>query len=414
MRINPRAQVGVVLLLCAGCVARGTAPPQPAPRQAYWPSQAGAAQSPFQAPTQPIGYAPLIQSATAARVIRADSPRGLGPQHLGMPLDASFTPMIGAGAIPLFPQAGPPLVMTVNEMRHDQELVTTIEQLNASVHYLVYNGDVGIAQTKRYGIYRAVQLRQVYELRDNTPMSAPPPGAVYYPWRIYVGYAYTEAFEGDATTFTADIGAKFLKWGAEAGVERTKNNLQSRVSGRGLVPRTGQAIFAHGPAEIVQNYSTDGPPVPIVVEYRQIPNTRTTDGAILWVQPKIVEIRFTTMNVGAAGSGFRSVSNWNMQAQCFINGAPTEPPVGVLQQQVSDGGARVGVQFVRRVAANDSDTVECITSGTYSRFTGSLPLGRGTTGRIPVATLGTVSGSIEGRDPNTAYAIGWSATRVQP
>lgn len=344
-----------------------------------------------------------------ARSIRADAPQWVQPQHLGVPLDANFNTMVGAGAGTLFPQAGPPLVSPVNDMRHDQELVETVEHFNATLRYLVYNGDVSVAQTKRFGIYRAVQIQNVYELRDNTPMNPPPAGAVYYPWRIYVGHAYTEVVEGDASTFTADVGAKFLTWGVTAGVERSKYNLQSRVSGRGLIPVSGQSIFAHGPAEIQQQYRANGPPVPIVVEYRQIPNTRTADGTIVWVQPKTVNIRFTNLQVGSDGAWIKSYASWNMQFQCFVNGQPFGAPQS-FQQDVSRGVYPLA--FTQQVQVTDNETIECRAWGQYKRAGDWEQLGVSTTGPIVAGRMtGPLSNSMQGRDAKTSYAIMWTASR---
>jgi hypothetical protein len=412
VKINVTLRAFVAFLLCTGgCVQRSSEAPQPAPRQGYGPSTSMPGR-----PAVGLGrvQVPLLQtpSAMVARVIRADSPQGLGPQHLGMPLDANFNPMMGAGAGTLFPQAGAPIVMTVNEMRHDQELVTTTEQLNASAHYLVYNGDVGAAQTKRFGIYRAVELAEVIELRDNTPMNPPPAGAVYYPWRIYRGHAYTEVFEGDSTTFNADVGAKFLTWGGSIGVFKSTYKVQSTVKGRGLSPVNGQSIFAHDPQEITRAYSADGPAVPIIVEYRQIPNTRTKDGTIVWVQPppsKTIQVRFTNLQVAAEGAALRSYATWNMAFQCFINGQASGA-AQPLQENVSVGNYPLA--FMQQLTVNDSDTIECLASGQYLRAGDWQALGRSTTGPIVAGRLTSATSVMQGRDAKTSYAITWSATRL--
>lgn len=366
-------------------------------------------------------YGPLVpaqQAAASARVIRADAPQGFAPQHLGMPLDAMFNPMMGGGAGTLFPQAGPPMITPIHTIKIEYDLIKSVEQLSATLHVTVYNGDVSVAQTKRFGFYRAMQLDSVYELRDNTPMTMPPAGAVYYPWRVYVGHSYSEIVEGEATTFSGNVGAEFLSWSGSLGAFRGKYNLRGHFTGRGLVPTSGDALFARTPDQITGRYRADGVPVPILVEYRQIPNTPPRIGEIAWTPatpPRTIEVRFNTLEVGAAGSLIRSVSNWNLRAQCFVNGQPVVAPTAVLQQQVSDGGRNFNLSFAPRIAAMENDAIECTTSGTYSRGQGSLPLGSGGTGAISVRSVGTtpMGGAFEGRDPNTQYKISWTAARVQ-
>ncbi len=327
-----------------------------------------------------------------------------------MPLDANFNPMVGAGAGTLFPQAGPPSVMTVNIMQSDQHLVTTIEEFNAAVRALVYNGDASVATTKRFGIYRALQLAQVYELRDSTPMSAPPPGAVYYPWRIYVGHSYGEIVEGDSSTFTADVGAKFVKWGAEAGAKKSEFNLQTHVAAKGLSPKSGAAIFAHDPQEIANAYAADpGQPVPIVVEYRQIPNTRVVDGTIVWVQPKNVTVRFTNLQVSADGAAIKSYATWKLGFQCFINGQAAGPQQQ-MQQDFAPGAYPLA--FTQTMSVNDNDTIECTAGGQYLRMGSWDNLGPASTGPIAVGRITSPSGNLmQGKDAKTNYSISWTATK---
>jgi hypothetical protein len=354
---------------------------------------------------------PLIKtpSAFSARVIRADAPTGLSWQQLGVPYDANFQPMVGEGAGTLFPNAGPPIVLTVNEVSSDRELITTQEHLKASAHYLVVNGDVNALLQKRFGVFRAVQLAQVYELRDNTAMNRPPPGAVYYPWRIYVGHSYTEVVEGDRTQFTAEVGAEFLKWGANVEVEESRHQLQHHVAGRGLKPTSGHAIFAQSPEEIQRSYTTVGETAPIVVEYRQIPNTRSADGSIAWEQSKPVQVRFTNLQVAADGSALYGQADWAMSFQCLVNGQPygaAQP----LQQRVSRGSYPLAFSQVLQVTGDD--TVECKASGQYKRLGGWGRLGESTTGPIAASRLAGPTGSVMyGRDANTGYAINWTASR---
>lgn len=385
---------------------QGQRPPPPAPN-------APASQRPrlvlSRRPIRPVAHVPLARtpSAAVARVIRADSPQGLGPHHLGVPLDANFNPMVGAGASTLFPQAGAPIVMPMNTMQHDQELVETTEQLKAALNYYVVSGGLGRDQSRRHAIYRALQVRELYELRDNTPMRKPPPGAVYYPWRIYMGHSYTEVLEGDERSFNAHVGATFLKFGGEAGAFTRAHSLQARQLGKGLVPIDGRAIFAQGPAEIATTYRAEGPAVPIVVEYRQIPNTQTDDAAIEWLQPKTVHVRFINIGIQQTGAAMYDYATWDMSFQCALNGQQVGSPQRYQQDFMAQN---YPLPFSQQIQALNGDIIECNTWGQYLRANQWQFLGRSTTGPIHVNESVTPShGVMTGREAKTHYDISWSA-----
>ncbi len=236
----------VVLLLAIGCVDAN------APR----PQQYGFS------PAPQVGMPP--QQAMVARVIRADAPEGFSVQHLGAPLDANFQPLIGGGAVSMFPQSGSPSVTPMNEMHVDTSLVRSTGELKANARAWFVNAGVSTTTDRRHALFRVVQITSVHELHDNTLMAQPPPGAVYYPWRIYMGHSYWEVVEGDSHTFSGKIGAEFLHWGASISDFKGKYHLESHAGGRGLVPKTGAAIFARSPQEIQANYGATGPDVPIV------------------------------------------------------------------------------------------------------------------------------------------------------
>lgn len=399
------------LLCVAGCYVSTAPPPQQQSpsRQAYWPRPPPAIGPP---PARPIAHTPYVLTPTAmsARVIRADAPDGLGPQYLGTPLDAKFIPMVGAGAGSMFPQAGSPVVMTINEVNYDQELIKSVEQLNANVHAWMVNADASTVQTKRYGSYRAVQLSAVYELRDNTPMIQPPPGAVYYPWRVYMGHSYWEVVEGDASTFNDSVGAEFLHWGAKVSDFAGKYRFRSHSGGRGLMPKNGSSIFARGSQDIQASYTPFGPEVPIVVEYRQIPNTQTSDGTIVWTTPRNILVRFTNLQVTAYGAAIYNYATWNMAFQCFVNGQPFGDAQR-FEQNVSLGNYPLA--FSQELSVNDNDTIECFTSGSYLRANSWQTLGRSTTGPIVAGRItGATSNVMEGQDAKTRYAVTWSASRL--
>ena len=150
--------------------------------------------------------------------------------------------------------------------------------------------------------------------------------------------------------------------------------------------------------------------MPIVVDYRQIPNTRTKDGTIVWVAPKTVQVRFTNLQIGAHGALVYSSDQWSMSFQCSVNGQPYGNPQA-FQQNVSV--ANYPLTFSQQLQVNDNDSIECFASGTYLRAGSLQNLGRSTTGPIIAGRLtGQTGGVMQGRDAKTSYAITWTATRT--
>jgi hypothetical protein len=225
-----------------------------------------------------------------------------------------------------------------------------------------------------------------------------------------MGHSYWEIVEGDANTFNGSVGAEFLHWGAKIGDFTGKYRFQSHVGGRGLKPTTGASIFARTPQEIQANYSSAGTPAPIVVEYRQIPNTRTNDGTIAWATPRNIMVRFTNLQVMAFGAAFYNYATWNMSFQCFVNGQPFGQ-AQLFQQNVA--AASYPLTFSQQIAVNDNDTIECMASGTYLRAGTTENLGRSTTGPMVAGRLnGTTGNVMQGQDAKTSYRIAWTAARL--
>ncbi len=420
--------LAVAFVGAAGCAAGNTSPgpygPQPLPYAPLYASPMVVASPPI----QPVVAQPLApyQGAMVARVIRADAPDGLGLQHLGVPLDAHFEPLAGAGAVSMFPQAGPPTVTPMNEMRVDTDLVRTAEELHANAHawFVDKGGSIGagLDTDRRHAYYRALQLSSVYELRDNTFMTPPPPGAVYYPWRIYMGHSYWEVVDGDSHAFSARVGADFLVARADIGGFRNKYKLSSHAGGRGLVPNNGSAIFARTPPEIAAAYTASGPEAPIVVEYRQIPNSRGYDNAAIpWSEPKRVEVRFVSVAVRA------SSEHWRMTAICQVNGRYVDAqPTQFLDRDVSSGNFTV--VFPKQLEVQDGDVIECqvsaqVVGASAARTSGvgissvaagpsARNVGSASTGRIDVNRLGPngTGGQMQSGDSSASYAVTWTAS----
>ncbi|MBK7583799.1 MAG: hypothetical protein IPI67_26845 [Myxococcales bacterium] len=313
----------------------------------------------------------------------------------------------------LFPKAGPPRFTPLNEMRHEALAVETEEQLaaNASAWGIVsVGGGVGLAT--QYASYRAYQLSYVVELDDSGPMLEPPPGAVYYPWRIYFGHSYEEVISGDARTFNADARASFLNWGGAISAFTQRSKLSSKMAGRGLVPVSGQAIFAKSPSEVYGNYRAEGPAVPIFTEFRQIPYRSELPGKMAWIYPIEVEIRFTRVQISEDGTW--GSTPWNLRADCLLNATvvPVSDPT-VLEAQRVDSPESVNLSWVTRISAFDGDRVECATSGSFSdHVTSSTQIARGAMQPVTVSSSLSASGEFRASNAKSSYAVSWTAQAI--
>lgn len=145
--------------------------------------------------------------------------------------------------------------------------------------------DAEIRSNRRYASYRAVQIQDVYEIDDTTTLRPTPSFAVYYPWRVYVGHSYETLFEGDADAFHAGVRANLIAWSAGIRDFAGEYHLSHRAVGHGLRPKHEDAIFAKTQQEIESNYTTMNTlPVPVLVEWREIPGRTGQARTIAWKQ----------------------------------------------------------------------------------------------------------------------------------
>jgi hypothetical protein len=369
------------------------------------------------APTPPLlGSPPLYaaapyQGAVAARAIRADVPDDFGgPDWLGQPLDANFQRLIGGTGSSLFPQAGQPAWRALNAFASERNIISTSEELNANARAWGLSGQLGYGQAQRYAYYRAVQITGVIQLNDATPMVQAPPQAVYYPSQIFYGHSYWVLVHGDSSTFDAGFGTVFPFFSGSVAVAQTQYHVQTSSGGRGLIPTTPSALFAL-PETVASAYNpAASPPVPVVVEYRQIPCSAVNNGR-LCQPPRRFQVDFSNLQVGQTGSLFFGYSNWALQATCLVNGIPQGSRT-LLAGQVRVGPNAIGPGLL--VSASDNDTIECAVSGNYSRENHTGTLGQGTTTTLLAGTVNPVrSGVITGtREANTSYSLAWTMTRL--
>jgi hypothetical protein len=216
----------------------------------------------------------------------AAAPRGLSLNDLGRPYTADFVRLQGAGGQTLFPHARAPQRSPQGSMEHYFVVADSEQTLAASASAWGLGGNMDMHAGRRYASYRAVQIKEVYEVDDTTAMRMSPPHAIYYPWRIYLGHSYEMLYEGDVDQFNVGVQANFLAWKAGVKEFASEYHLKLRSVGHGLQPRTDNAIFARTQEEIEKFYATSSEPVPILVEWREIPGRRGRERTITWNEPR--------------------------------------------------------------------------------------------------------------------------------
>lgn len=261
----------------------------------------------------------------------------------------------------------------------------------------------GVASDRRFASYRAFQIEYVSVLNDRTEMVTPPPGAAFYPWKVYYGHAYEAVFSGTSRSFHVGVAAEFRTIGGDIQSFAGARQLDARVFGLGLTPTNGQAIFARTPADVRASYSTAGPPVPIFVEYRLIPGLPAPARAgIVWATPVTVEVIYDRIDVIEDGTW--GGTPWYVQAFCACNGADAHlrddhalPP----GTRVEDGRSYT-MNWHTNLTVVDGDRVDCGLRGTFQDTLKSGPIALGRMSQpITIRGPGTTSGTFEASSADT-------------
>jgi hypothetical protein len=286
----------VMALLMLGCAAPQTVPspmartepPKRAPSAGEGttetrPSDPQAVPAPPATTTanlQPAGIAPTT-GAPALASPRSDlpvtsgpgwsiittAPEGITSADLGRVFDASFQPLAGSGGLfrPKSPESYP-------IFRHSVSLVEDRITLAATVRSWGLNADAG--RSRRFASYRAEQITEIHAVDDMAPPQAAPPTAMYYLAKVFYGRSFEVRLSAEEKQFHSGIAGTFLSGKLDGGLKSfaEKNRLEFTAVGRGLRPKSGNAIYAKQPSEIEENYTVDGSiSVPVEVEYRLIP-----------------------------------------------------------------------------------------------------------------------------------------------
>lgn len=215
--------------------------------------------------------------------IVASAPPGLSLRDLGRPFTADFRRYQGADGQTLFPKAGSPLRTAQHAFEHDVDVIDTEEELAANAGAWGIGASISEGRSNRYASLRVLEIDHVYEIDDTTAMKRAPRGAVYYPWRIYMGRRYEVILQGSSERFHAGVRANLLAFSGNIDDFAEEHELKHTVQARGLAPRNDRAIFSRTPSEIRTHYrSTIDEPVPILVEWRQIPGRDVRVRPIEW------------------------------------------------------------------------------------------------------------------------------------
>lgn len=297
------------LTLCAGCYVSGGHPhngrgpygqgpyaqgPYGQPQTGAQPTPVGNANVPRLNPwIRPVGTGATTPNQPGD-TIPASADTAISAAWLGVPFDSRFRPFQGSAGTTLFPNAGAPMQTTVTRMDHAMIFADSEDRLAANASaWGIGELSTGLVQSRRFASYQAQQIEYVVELNDRTPMRPPPQGAVYYPWKIYYGRSYDVVFSGDAQSFHAGVKADL--WSAvsiDIQSFAESHHIQATMKGRGLAPKDPRAIFARTPKDVDARYRQTSQPVPIFVEFRQIPGRVGLTTQVQWAPAPAAASRF--------------------------------------------------------------------------------------------------------------------------
>ncbi len=247
--------------------------------------------------------------------IEAAAPEGIDVRHLGRPLDANFAFLSGPDGETLFPE-GDVFTSPADTIYH--RAVEFDNSRSFSAHASAWGITVGggTGGSRRYVAYQAVQTRDVRSIEDTTQIRTAPKQAVWYLSKIHYGHSYDLVISGEANSFHVSVKASFFGlFGGGMKAFAESHSLDVRAIGRGLKPKSDDAIFARSEDEIREAYTLSGDPVPILVEYRSIPAACIPGGEpIEWKNPLRAQIDFKEIDIYRRGD-----RTWNLDARCRVN-----------------------------------------------------------------------------------------------
>ncbi len=340
--------------------------------------------------------------------MRAEVPGDIGPDSVGIPLGPGFAKFVGPDGATLFPGVQP-ILRPINEFQSEHTLLETTEDVSANVRAGIISVGAGYGQGQQFAVYRAAVTVSSLQVPEGVPMRQPPLGAAYFVSAVYFGYSSTTTFQGDRSTISTSFGLSFPVWGLSVSDAQSRYHVEAHTLYRGLAPKNPAQILlaANDPNQLQSAYWFDqrAQPIPIVVEYRTIPNAMAP--------PRRISIRFTGLQAGEAGSVWYGHSGWELDATCSVNGMPPPQPAVIVKQDVDDRGSYAALGPSIEIEAADTDTIECVVSGHHTRGDGVETFGQVTTGPILGRSVNpSVMGQIRGSSAYASYTMTWSMSRL--
>jgi hypothetical protein len=326
---------------------------------------------------------------------------GAGDTLLGTTTDALFDQVNGQTIFaPRTDGTGRPAQTPVDQITFGWVQAETIKDLAANISgWGLASAALNTDNTTRYMSMRAYQIDYYEDVDLTMCKQVAQPSAVYFVSKIYYGHSYESLFSGDQSTFTAAVAATLPRASGSITATATSDNLTATNVGRGLVPNNGSAVFAMSSADVTNNYTANGPSVPIYVEYRLVPSvTEPSSTQIRWASATDATISIDEIDVFHNGS-FLDLSNtaWTLSVTCSVNSAIVQQNLPLwTDNSVTAGGTSVdrdGVTPPQDPNAGDS-------TSTYGRFA-NLPFRT----VIPVSSGNTLACNLSGTRTDTSPPV---------
>lgn len=342
--------------------------------------------------------------------LTATSPKAVAASHLGRPLGLNFEPLRGKEGATLFPKATPPEKVLLNELKHEVIYFNDTESLSASAAGWGISAETRLANGSHHASHRAYQLEYALLLDDTTRMRKAPDDAFYYASKVYYGHSYELVLHGSSSSIYAALDAQLLVVSAGLEAETERTNSEFSVVGRGLVPKSGDAIFLRTDDEIREKYSTEGPAVPILIEYKRIPGRNVHSKSISW--PRELKVTLSLDDIHIIEDGTAGETPWTVRISCSANGVPLKVDDPTIFEDTIDSGDKRELNWSQPFTVREGDVITCETTGTFTAFwTGTRILKTGTI-RLPIESE---SGRVKPRNTTlrvtggtAQYEIGYS------
>ena len=236
---------------------------------------------------------------------------------------------------------------------------------------------LGTSNDYRFASYRAWDVHFISAVDDRFAHASAPPGAVWYPARIYWGHSYEQVCHGDAHTFTSSVAAKFKIFEGDVASFAGSNNLSCDLNGRGLTPVRPGAIFAGSDQQARTLYTDGGPVAPVFVEYHLIPGLAPPPpGTISWLTPFSVEVHYSSIHIDFQTNVWRV--NYNAEGFCKLDGQDLPGSIGqALRGDEGTTGNTFSTDWASTFQASPGQRLSCGLRGNFRGTWKSGPMPTG-------------------------------------